>query len=687
MSGWTYIDDTRKRDDDAKTHPHAAHSGGDAQSAGSQRDADSVTEVGSVVANRYLLKSYVGKGRYGEVYKAVDRSLSDPQLQQEHAVALHLLYDRITQQTPFLQKLESSYHQPHLWSHPNIVKVRGFGCDRGKYFLVMELLDGVSLRSILDETPSELLSESEALAVLRAVGDALKYAHAKGAIHGDIRPEKIFITGDYAIKVLDLLPTSATGAVPFFVEDAGPDGPAAPDQRDDVYGLACLAYELLSGRHPFNANSPLEALNAGLTLAPIPGLTAQRWVALARGLALRREHRTASVAGFLAELGITGNETLRPAGETAAGEPTLPASAPAQPTRPQYDDVPIIGDYSTAENAPTRPAASPAKTQPRRAALPESDAWQRSTRDFDTYADFVHRRERGAPRRTGWRFATVAVLAAAVGVAIYWNYETVQSRTVEWLATARTLAEGAAGDGARAPSEEGEGEATVVAPPIATVPPDVATGVADAPPRDVVDAPLRDVVDPAAADAEASPRATDARADSAPVQVAEAPPVATRSEPPAAPGAPAVEPVIRTEAPVPVAERPEPIPAAAAVAPAAASVEPETFEFATRVVTISEGQAVAAVPIRRRGGNFGESSIAWWTSDGSASADDDYANLGARIETFAAGEEVRTVHIPIVVDARSEGRESFYVSLRASEQPGARLEPAQRIEVVIVDDD
>jgi hypothetical protein len=105
------------------------------------------------------------------------------------------------------------------------------------------------------------------------------------------------------------------------------------------------------------------------------------------------------------------------------------------------------------------------------------------------------------------------------------------------------------------------------------------------------------------------------------------------------------------------------------------------------VVTISEGRAVASTTIRRRGGNLGESSVVWWTSDGTAHADDDYANLGARIEKFAAGQETLEIYIPIVVDSNPEGRENFYLSLRNSEAPGRRSDQAQRIEIVIVDDD
>jgi eukaryotic-like serine/threonine-protein kinase len=388
-------------------------------------------ELGSIVANRYVLKAHLGSGRYGEIFAAVDRSLSDPQLHLEHRVALHFLHRRISEQTQLLRKLESGYQQTHLWAHPNVVKVGGFGCDRGQYFLVMELLEGMSLRALL-EARSEPPSDTETSAVLRGVGDALKYAHAKGSIHGDIRPEKIFIAKGFAVKVLDLLPASSPRTGPFFVEDAAIGMPVAPDVRDDVYGLACVAYELLAGRHPFDGRSPLEAWDAGLTVPPIPRLGARQWEAFKRGLALRREHRTPDVATFVAEFGVSGRETL------AAAEKARPtASASVQSSHARNDDLPILGDHSGDWDVGALRARSGVR-KPQRATHRTSDAPRVHPEDVRRHRELARLRE---PRGIGLGLVSV-VLVAAAAVAVYLNYEPLRGHAAEWLAKLLVLIPG-----------------------------------------------------------------------------------------------------------------------------------------------------------------------------------------------------------------------------------------------------
>jgi serine/threonine protein kinase len=647
------------------------------------RGAVEARDLGSVVANRYILKRRLGTGRYGEIYEAVDRSLSDPQMQLEHSVALHLLHPRIAKHTRLLQKLESSYLAPHLWAHPNLVKLTGFGCDNGQYFLVTELLDGATLRTLLDATPHGRRLEADKLAVLRGVGDALKYAHANGAIHGDVRAEKIFITNDHAVKVLDLLPASSPRAQPFFVEDEEPSGLAAPDARDDVYGLASVAYELLAGRLPFDGRSPLEALHARTALAPIPGLDARRSDALARALRLRREHRTATVSELLADLGVTGPATPRPAAETA--------SAPPVRADVQDDDVPIIGDYS--HRVLSEPPAEPVlQAEPPRAANREGESWRHDPRDVNRYAERARRGGRRPPGGGALRFAILALVVVAAGVGVYWNYEPLRAQAEQWLAAMRGAGAGDPASIRPSSTPLDESEEIVVEAPVVVESADLPAEVADPPQAAVPDAaapaieprvPAPPIAEPPAERPAAEPPGLETRPDLPPRPEELAVDVPPALELPAA-EPPAAEPTPAEQA----AAAPSPEAEAVAVQPEppAAPPAPETFEVPTSV-SVSERAAGARVTIRRRGGDLGESSIAWWTTDGSAKEGDDYANLGRMTERFAAGEEVRAIYVPIIGDSTTENPETFFVNLGASGEAGDGRDAAGRVEIIVTDDD
>jgi len=115
--------------------------------------------------------------------------------------------------------------------------------------------------------------------------------------------------------------------------------------------------------------------------------------------------------------------------------------------------------------------------------------------------------------------------------------------------------------------------------------------------------------------------------------------------------------------------------------------EPESFEFAVDRVTVSEADASAAVLILRNGDRRRPSSVTWWTEDGTAKAGADYVDLGRVVAKFAAGEQNRTIRIPIIGDHQVEGPETFYVHLAPSEGADPAAEPAQKLEVVINDAD
>ena len=336
--------------DDTDTFPIITDAGAAATPVSD--DTPGEWQVGDIVAGRFVLQQRLGKGRHGPVFKALDRALSEPLIGVEHHVALEDLPPRIAEQTAFIERLDQLRLHPQSWSHPNIAKVFEFGRDGAKYFFCKQLLEGASLRFVLDASAPDPLEEHEVLGILRFVGDALNYTHAKGIVHGDLRLDNVFVTEAYEVKLTGFLPSIEVRPEPVFVEDPSTSG--EPHPSDDVYGLACLAYELLTRRHPYDGNTPLEALRAGLTAHPALNLSPPRWQALSRGLALRRERRTATIPEFLAGLGVTGVETLHPAPKNI--ESTAP---PREATPSQATAWPAITPAEPAASLP-RFAASPA---------------------------------------------------------------------------------------------------------------------------------------------------------------------------------------------------------------------------------------------------------------------------------------------------------------------------------------
>jgi hypothetical protein len=285
-----------------------------------------------MIGERYRLGERIGRGRLGQIYAASETA--EGGFGEARQVAIQLLDADVVSNQRRVDELRRGFAALRSAPHPNVVEILEFSRDRSRFFLVMELLDGASLRFVLDDATTLPTTESAAMA--RAVGDALQYLHAKSLVHGALRAENVFITFDYGVKLLDIAPLGRLSSAPYYVEDMEQRGSPAPlDKRDDVFGLACLTYELLSGRHPFNANSPLEAYRAALKPQPIDALTVRQWQALTRALSLLRAQRTPTVAEFLEQFGVTGAERLRPDSDPAEVSAPAPVSNPdARDPRP-----------------------------------------------------------------------------------------------------------------------------------------------------------------------------------------------------------------------------------------------------------------------------------------------------------------------------------------------------------------
>ncbi|NQV86849.1 MAG: protein kinase [Woeseiaceae bacterium] len=273
-----------------------------------------------LIAGRYRLNARIGRGRIGDIYVADDEQYRDVDVGRR--VAIQLLPGRIAQNNTLLGKLKLSYAEIQAASHPNIVSYVDVDHDERLGYLVMDYLDGASLRFVLNDVST--LSWYEASPVIRAIGDALQFLHAKSIVHGQLTAENVFITEELDVRLLDVVPLEA--ALPTRRDPTSKDVFGRCSTKDDVCGLACLTYEMLTGRHPFNFLAAADARRAGIEVSRIDSLPDKHWDALRRALSVDREQQTPTVADFLRGFGITGTERLQPAARSSEAPPSVSAS-------------------------------------------------------------------------------------------------------------------------------------------------------------------------------------------------------------------------------------------------------------------------------------------------------------------------------------------------------------------------
>lgn len=269
-----------------------------------------------VVKDRFVLVERLGSGGMGQVFKALDRRREEAHDRQPY-IALKVLNREVSAHPESFMALQREARRASTLAHPNVVTVYDFDRDGSRIYMTMEYLEGQGLDEFIDARCSEGLPLAEVLPIVRGVAMALEYGHQKRIVHCDLKPGNIFICNDGTVKVLDfgiarLIQSTDTrseqtifdpavvlhGLTPAYAS-LEMWKQASPDPRDDIYALACVTYELLSGRHPFDRQSAKIAHERKLVPKRIDSLARAQWEGLKQGLALNREDRTPSVSAFL----------------------------------------------------------------------------------------------------------------------------------------------------------------------------------------------------------------------------------------------------------------------------------------------------------------------------------------------------------------------------------------------------
>ena len=202
----------------------------------------------------------IGPGGMGAVYRARHRPLDRP-------VAVKVLHAHLQDEASFAERFTREARTMARLDHPHIVRVHDFGHREGLYYLVMELVDGVSLRQALADGG---FTPAEALAVVPRICEALQYAHDQGVVHRDIKPENILLDRAGAPKIVDfglaLLTGSSTDTrlteharvlgTPHYMAPEQIEHPSQVDHRADIYALGVVFYEMLTGELPIGRFPP-----------------------------------------------------------------------------------------------------------------------------------------------------------------------------------------------------------------------------------------------------------------------------------------------------------------------------------------------------------------------------------------------------------------------------------------------
>ena len=237
---------------------------------------DSHANPPSTLNERYLIESELGRGGMGRVFAGRDVKLG-------RRVAIKFLA-RGTHPEEELRRFEQEARAAGSLNHPNVLTIFDIGMHEGNPYIVSELLDGLTLRERLTETP---LAPKEATGYLAQLAEGLAAAHERGIVHRDLKPENLFITRDGRLKILDFgiakllepeiegpdRPAPAqtqTGAILGTIGYMSPEqvhGQPA-DRRSDIFSAGAIAYEMLSGKRAFKAGSLVETAYAILNDEP-----------------------------------------------------------------------------------------------------------------------------------------------------------------------------------------------------------------------------------------------------------------------------------------------------------------------------------------------------------------------------------------------------------------------------------
>ncbi|VXB29351.1 Protein kinase [Burkholderia sp. 8Y] len=351
-------------------------------------DTDQVKGVGDTLNNRFVLEECLGIGGMGTVYKALDLRKLEASDRRPY-VAIKVLNLQFRGNPKSLIALQREARKAQQLAHRNIVTVYDFDRDNSVVYLTMEYLSGQPLSKILRTPNFKGMPFAQVFPLFKGMATALAYAHERGFVHCDFKPANVFVTDASEVKVIDFgiarviqRPEEESEATVFDPGSLGALTPAyaspemlehrEPDPRDDIYALACITYELLTGKHPFDRVPATQAKSAGMKPQRPEQLGNKQWKALKAALAFEREARTPTVAQFLDEISEESPPAPKQSKKFRAGVPSVAVGALALVIIASAAYYVVA--HKKSGNAPTAVAVAPALPTPTPMPTPEKPA-------------------------------------------------------------------------------------------------------------------------------------------------------------------------------------------------------------------------------------------------------------------------------------------------------------------------
>ncbi len=324
----------------------------------------------------YRLRRLIGRGGMGEVYEAYDTK-------KDRTVALKLLPEAVSHDAVFRKRLQREAHSAGRLLEPHVVPIHDYGEIDGVLYVDMRMIDGTDLRALLKNYGA--LTPARAVAIVRQIASALDAANEAGIMHRDVKPENILITRDDFAYLVDFGIANAASEEKLteLGTAVGTYAYMAPERfthdvvtyRADIYSLACVLHECLTGSQPFRADSVSVVITSHL-MDPIPrpslmrpGIPAAFDEVIARGMAKKPEDRYASAG----DLAAAANHALtrRDQDQSAtilqrSQDATMPGIGAGLFHTPQPGPPPAPPPFRAATPAPflAQSAPSPAKSAP-----------------------------------------------------------------------------------------------------------------------------------------------------------------------------------------------------------------------------------------------------------------------------------------------------------------------------------